>query len=143
MTVGTTPFSRLVRFFDRPSSHEIVIQTAEPYEGSYAACFAFSSSIAERYAWAEIVVTHAGAGSVFTLLESAKRLVVVPNVDRADAHQLDLAAYIRDGHLAMVVPNVDLYGSPDELIRDASSYVPRPYSPTRFGAADWLLDLLR
>src|SRR5688572_15053114 len=96
VTVGTTPFPSLVRFFDMPSNAcEVVIQHADSSSVlNYAKGFPFAPSLRDWQEWADVVVTHAGAGSVYELLERGQKAVVIPNLDRSDKHQLDLAAYI-------------------------------------------------
>jgi beta-1,4-N-acetylglucosaminyltransferase len=145
VTVGTTRFPSLVRFFDRPTrSCEIVIQHADPgYVTEHALGFAFAASVAEWYAWADVVVTHAGAGSVYELLERGQRLVVVPNLDRADTHQLDLAGHVEKRRYGLVVRRIADFGSVDELLREAMRYQPAPYVKEAFFKAEFLLSLLR
>lgn len=144
ITVGTTPFARLVEFFDRDCpGHELTIQTADPETlAQRHRSFAFVSDIAKWYDWADLVVTHAGAGTVFSLLESRKRMTVVPNLDRTDTHQADLAAWLREEHYAFVVPVLSSFQSPSELIRTALQFEQQPYKKRPFIAAGPLLRLL-
>jgi len=49
-----------------------------------------------------VIITHAGAGTVFQLLEDKAKMVVIPNHDRIDAHQLDIAQYVDNNKFASV-----------------------------------------
>jgi len=49
--------------------------------------FEFAPSLAERIAAADLVISHAGAGSVFEALSAGKALVAVPNAALMANHQ--------------------------------------------------------
>ncbi|MDH5184773.1 MAG: glycosyltransferase [Gammaproteobacteria bacterium] len=107
VTVGTTRFNTLIRriisegFFE---NHECILQTGpggmmtKKFE-----CFEYTSEIDRYYDWADIVVSHAGAGSIYRLLSLGKRIVLVPNVDRIDQHQLDIATFMHNNNYAIAV----------------------------------------
>lgn len=145
VTVGTTRFSSLVRFFDQVAvGCDVVLQHAEPaFVPTHARGFAFAPSVREWHAWADVVVTHAGAGSVYDLLEQQRRIVVVPNLERADKHQLDLAGYVERQRYAMVVKQLSSYPSVPDLINAALRFDSVSYKKTAFFKADFLLGLLR
>ena len=42
----------------------------------------------------DLAISHAGAGTIFTFLEHSVPLVVVPNMQRIDKHQEDIANYL-------------------------------------------------
>ncbi|MDA5565372.1 glycosyltransferase [Cobetia sp. MMG027] len=124
ITTGTTPFKSLVNIAisNFQSSHHIyVIQS--PCLNNYTVLngnietHTFIENIEEHYQSADLVITHAGAGSVYRLLELQKKVVVVPNVDRIDNHQLDLAAFIEKNNYAKVIYDVNMLS--DKLINDA------------------------
>lgn len=144
VTVGTTSFPSLVRFFDRPSKRcEIVIQTADPtYKAVSAKCFTYTNDIDRYYSWADVIVTHAGAGSVYALLEARYTIVVVPNLERADKHQLELANYIEANQYAMVVKELCDYKTHDELIEASVQITTRQYVKKPFNKGEFLVDLL-
>jgi UDP-N-acetylglucosamine transferase subunit ALG13 len=145
VTVGTTRFPSLVEYFDGPTIKcEVTLQTADPdFVARNAAHFPFSEAVQEHYDWADVVVTHAGAGSVYSLLEAQRRIIVVPNIDRSDKHQLDLAGYVRQNRFAMVVDRLDEFESIDEMIMACLEYDTRPYVKTPFFMGELLLSLLR
>ena len=83
----------------------------------------------------DLVITHAGAGNVFELLEiGSKPFIVVPNTQRSDKHQTELAWFLKNKDLCPVV-------SPDQLNtlnlielfqlasrRNFKRYVPEPFT---------------
>jgi beta-1,4-N-acetylglucosaminyltransferase len=71
-------------------------------------CYRFKPNVDADVRAAALVVSHAGAGSVFEALRAGRPLVVAVNTALADNHQLELAQALAEGkHL--------LYGGPTEL----------------------------
>jgi UDP-N-acetylglucosamine transferase subunit ALG13 len=66
-----------------------------------------AAQLREEIANADIVISHAGTGSILTALSLGKRPVVVPrraaHGEHVDGHQDDLAAYVADAGLATVL----------------------------------------
>ncbi|WP_374475082.1 PssE/Cps14G family polysaccharide biosynthesis glycosyltransferase [Zoogloea sp.] len=111
VTVGTTRFDSLIDacrndiFF---RSHDCVVQTG-PGGGKVetADSFEYTNDIERFYVWADVIVTHAGAGSIYRLLELKKKLVIVPNLDRLDKHQLDIATFMSEHGYALSISDVN------------------------------------
>jgi len=63
--------------------------------------FVDDKKMAELTSKADIIISHAGAGSVITALSHRKKLIVVPRLkkygEHVDDHQLDLAAELERG----------------------------------------------
>lgn len=121
VTVGTREdsFDRLIRRVEELApelDHEINVQIGhtdyEP-DGENVEWFRFTDeeTIQRLYATADIVVAHAGAGTVLTALANEKPLVLVPRYDRYDEHendhQLDLAEALEDRPAIFVVYDID------------------------------------
>ncbi|CAH0399914.1 unnamed protein product [Chilo suppressalis] len=69
-------------------------------EGIQINVFRFKDSILEDIKSADLVISHAGAGSCLETLEAGKPLLVVVNEELMDNHQLELAEQLQvDGHL--------------------------------------------
>jgi len=106
VTVGNTYFNNLIQAIDErisPDNFDVTIQLAEgQYTPKNHEYFKFTDHVNDYIDQADVVITHAGAGSVFKLLEKQKKLVVVPNNVRIDSHQFDLAKYVDDENLASV-----------------------------------------
>jgi len=133
VTVGSASFPKLITAC---SAWEGNIQVQW---GTGAPCkrhpgFSFSSNFDDHLNRADVVVSHAGAGTVFTLLQLNKAFVVVPNVERFDQHQIDLAQYLREEKLCAVY---DVYSfakiSQNEVCSAAKHLAAeRCYTPSEF-----------
>lgn len=74
-------------------------------DGLRVTAYRMKASIAEDLAGASLVVSHAGAGSIFEGLRAGRPLLVVTNPALADNHQVELAgAMAALGHLAHTEP---------------------------------------
>jgi beta-1,4-N-acetylglucosaminyltransferase len=60
-------------------------------EGVEIHAYCYSPSLQTDLASADLVISHAGAGSIIESLEANKRLIVVVNEDLMDNHQFELA----------------------------------------------------
>jgi len=98
VTVGSTHFDSLITAVDNYLNNEEFDVTIQMANGQYKPknhrFISFSDDIEQLYEQADIVITHAGAGTVYRLLELGKKIVVVPNFDRIDDHQLDIATFM-------------------------------------------------
>ncbi|XP_053130078.1 putative bifunctional UDP-N-acetylglucosamine transferase and deubiquitinase ALG13 [Hemicordylus capensis] len=117
VTVGTTSFDELIAAVTAPESlqvlqnlgyNKLVLQVGRgavcPDSVSTATftldVFRFKNSLSEDVQKADLVISHAGAGSCLEVLEAGKPLLVVVNDKLMDNHQLELARQLcRDGHL--------------------------------------------
>lgn len=107
VTVGTTEFDKLIQIIDQTcgklKEFEIVAQrsSSSAYQPSNIDYFDFSGDIESYIDKADIIITHAGAGSVYSMLEKGKKLIVVPNLSRIDQHQSELANYVQKNNFAL------------------------------------------
>ncbi|XP_040428721.1 putative bifunctional UDP-N-acetylglucosamine transferase and deubiquitinase ALG13 [Cygnus olor] len=117
VTVGTTSFDELIAAVSSPPAvralrsrgcEQLVLQIGrgalEPAPRRAPAfaldVFRFKESLAEDLRRADLVISHAGAGSCLETLEEGKPLLVVINEKLMDNHQLELAKQLhRDGHV--------------------------------------------
>ncbi|MGL4800922.1 MAG: PssE/Cps14G family polysaccharide biosynthesis glycosyltransferase [Cetobacterium sp.] len=104
VTVGTTPFESLIKYIDTNiKNHELIAQISTgKYIPKKMESFDYKENIENYYKWADLIITHAGAGSVYKLLEMGKRIVVIPNIERLDNHQLELANFIEKNNYGEV-----------------------------------------
>ncbi|QYJ74041.1 PssE/Cps14G family polysaccharide biosynthesis glycosyltransferase [Shewanella sp. FJAT-52076] len=136
VTVGHTRFDSLFAAIDRihrPEWHFV----CQVYDGevkpNHAECITFVGDIRHFYQSADVVVTHAGAGTVYSLLEIGKPTMVIANVDRLDAHQEDLLHYVESHNLAMVCRDLaQLEGMLDRI----PNFQPAAYKPEPFNAGN-------
>lgn len=54
------------------------------------------------------MVCHAGAGTIYKLLGINKKTIIVPNTERTDNHQLDIADYMGTRGYAITVKDFSL-----------------------------------
>ncbi|KAG8929767.1 N-acetylglucosaminyldiphosphodolichol N-acetylglucosaminyltransferase catalytic subunit alg13 [Tulasnella sp. 417] len=60
----------------------------------------FKASLSDEIECADLVVSHAGSGTILDTLRAGKRLIVVPNNTLLDDHQTELAKALHErGHL--------------------------------------------
>lgn len=106
VTVGNTRFDSLFKALDELadcSKHSFLGQIADGhYKPRNFEFFSFSDNISTHISSADAVICHAGAGSVYRLLECRKKLIVVFNTDRVDEHQRDLARFVESESLGLV-----------------------------------------
>jgi beta-1,4-N-acetylglucosaminyltransferase len=135
---GTTGFDSLVRKIDESRElekrYDITLQTGEgAYKPQYKASFDFDKGLKDRLAEYDFFITHAGAGTIFMLLEQKKRVLVVPNTERADKHQTELAQYVKSQNLCAVCPDVQGVAEAISVI-DNSTQNLQPYEKVEFNA---------
>ena len=117
VTVGTTSFDALIQATTTPEFanaleklgfDELRLQVGRgqaPVSDSVT-WFRFAPTITEEMRAADVVISHAGAGSILEALELGKRLVVCVNEKLMDNHQAELATALEArGHV--VVSTVD------------------------------------
>ncbi|EKX37417.1 hypothetical protein GUITHDRAFT_43756, partial [Guillardia theta CCMP2712] len=98
VTVGTTKFDELVEARATPVARgrlRVAVYEAREEEHSSLPsslfCLQYKPSLQEDMAAADLIVSHAGAGSVMESLRMGKKLVVVANQALMDNHQMELA----------------------------------------------------
>ena len=133
VTVGNTHYNSLIKAIDEhlsPEKYDITIQLADgEYKPKNHSYFSLTSDITQYYNESDLVIAHAGAGTVFELLEGKHRMVVVPNSDRVDDHQLDLASYLETNNLACVCYQLAQIEQAIEKARttEFSEYINKPF----------------
>ncbi|CAM3223152.1 PssE/Cps14G family polysaccharide biosynthesis glycosyltransferase [Vibrio diazotrophicus] len=146
VTVGTTAFDDLIKAVDERFKNDenikilAQISSSHKYTPRNFDSFEFSDSFQTYIDCADLIVTHAGAGSVYSMLEQGKRLVVVPNLMRADNHQIELAKYVQNNNFA--ISCFDL-SEIECCINKAKDMEYTPYECERFFGHNTILELLK
>ncbi|ENM3897635.1 hypothetical protein VCSRO82_2554 [Vibrio cholerae] len=146
VTVGTTAFDELIatidHLFEGDSSVNIIAQVSSSsnYISKNFKTFTFSDDFQSYVDAADLIVTHAGAGSVYSMLENGKKLVVVPNLTRADNHQLELAKYVQDNNFAVSCFNLAEIKNCIELAKNIEFF---PYQCDKFFGHSIIRELLK
>jgi len=99
--------------------------------GIDAEAYAYRPSLQDDYERADLVISHAGSGTILDVLRLRKPLIVVPNPSLLDNHQQELADALADlGHLKTCT--VDTLAHTLETL-DEASLVPFPqFDGSRF-----------
>jgi len=116
VTVGTDnhDFSRLIEAMDELNTKEkVVIQLGNTtYRPKNKEWFTFESNerIEELYIKSDVIITHAGAGSIIRSLKNGKVPIVVPRLkkygEHINNHQMDIASALAKRGKIVVVENV-------------------------------------
>ncbi|HAW7953835.1 TPA: hypothetical protein JLO29_000106 [Escherichia coli] len=143
-TVGTTSFDLLIKSVDEFAAtnkdNDFIFQIANgqfhPRNGCY---FRFENDIVHYYEWADVVITHAGAGTIYKLLEQRKKVIIVPNLVRIDKHQCDIAQYMCDHHYSLVLWDLSSLSS---IMKDIEKFSPAVYKKTPFFRSDEIVNFI-
>lgn len=143
VTVGSSSFDSLVNAVDSVANlfprYNFIFQisdgTYKPVNGDF---FGFSNSFSLHIDNADIVITHAGAGTVFELLEKQKKCIVIPNYERVDKHQSDLTSYLEKNSLAVVCHNLK---NIEQCLQEVNNFKPISYFKTPFFRTNELIEL--
>jgi UDP-N-acetylglucosamine transferase subunit ALG13 len=83
--------------------------------------FRYKPSIVEDINWADLVISHGGAGSILESLRAKKKLIIVVNEKLMHNHQVELAeAMVRNGYAVLA--------STDSLVETLKNAVSVPCS---------------
>eukprot|EP00924_Labyrinthula_sp_SR-Ha-C_P003137 maker-scaffold_15-snap-gene-0.28-mRNA-1 protein AED:0.05 eAED:0.05 QI:55/1/1/1/0.33/0.25/4/124/189 len=118
ITVGTTSFDELVQTIDTEEFLEFLVSagfdavSVQYGRGEYVPqvlprfktlkveTFRFKPTLKEDMDKADVIVSHAGAGSIMESLRLKKRLIVVVNPTLMDNHQTEIAVAMQEGGYA-------------------------------------------
>lgn len=144
ITVGTTPFDKLIQYCDEKLNTDEHIVKAQisnlaTYTPSNFEYFAYTKKIKEHYEWADIVIAHAGSGTLFQLLELNKKAIFVPNNIHKDAHQNDLCRFVKENNYAFVLND---YNDLNKLLKHIEDYVFDSYYKEKSDVAEYILDII-
>jgi beta-1,4-N-acetylglucosaminyltransferase len=137
VTAGTTPFDSLFAHLDNLTSKfpdiEFIGQIGKGgYTPQNFPSFNFTHEFPEQISSADAVITHAGAGTVYDLLERGKRCIVIANLERRDKHQLEISRYVNEMGYALATTDLaDL----EELLKQLERFEPSRYEKTDFFVA--------
>ena len=142
VTLGTQafPFDRLLRGLEGVGEELVVQGGPSTFRPQGAAWFDYLEypELLEHIRRARVIVSHAGVGSVITVVAEGKRPVVVPRLQRhgeaVDDHQLPLARRLATAGL------VSLVEDPEQL---AAALAETPPAPATLGGEGGIVADLR
>lgn len=122
VTLGTTRFDSLIKFIDENISdndYEIIMQIADGvYKPKNFEYFTYIEDIKSYYENSDLIICHAGAGTIYQLLEMKKKLIIVPNLDRIDKHQSDISNFMNKNNYALTIENYNEIKNKIELSKN-------------------------
>ncbi len=84
-----------------------------------------AEELGKRFKWADLVISHGGAGSVINALKAGKRLLIVPRLEKfgehTDSHQIELAKAMEREGKARAVYGMDKL---EAAIQQAAKFKP-------------------
>ncbi|EGQ7762005.1 glycosyltransferase, partial [Vibrio alginolyticus] len=140
----TTPFDSLIKSIDEKVANtqgiDVIFQISDgKYKPRFGDFFKFSKNIHDYYNSADVVITHAGAGSIYSLVESKVKTIIVPNLDRIDKHQIDIARFMECNGYALVMWDFE---NPLKIVQEAKSTNFNPYVKEEFFKVDEILEYI-
>ncbi|KAF9927366.1 N-acetylglucosaminyldiphosphodolichol N-acetylglucosaminyltransferase catalytic subunit alg13 [Mortierella alpina] len=115
VTVGSTRFDKLVAVASSPSFLHLLHQLgyshltlqhgkspipphpcATPSDQAHLAPYSYKSSLQQDMENADLIISHAGSGSILEALRLKKKLIVVVNEDLMDNHQQELGSALHE-----------------------------------------------
>lgn len=142
VTVGTTKFDSLIKYLDQNliKNVEFVFQIANgKYLPKNFTYFRFTNEIEKYYEEADIVITHAGAGTIYRLLEKRKKMIIVPNNERRDNHQVDIAKFM---DLNGYAKSITEFNSIEKVISEVIQNEFNVYKKHNFDKAKEIVDIV-
>lgn len=111
VTVGTTKFEYLIRYVDTDEVRQALLEqgytkiVCQIGSGEFIPqheYFRYAPSLENYILSADLIISHAGSGSILEALRNQKKLIVVVNQLLMDNHQLEIAQELSSrSHLIM------------------------------------------
>ncbi|MEL0641505.1 PssE/Cps14G family polysaccharide biosynthesis glycosyltransferase [Pseudoalteromonas aliena] len=143
VTVGSTRYDSLFYAVEKAlnDNHNATFQIADgEYSHAKITTIRFVKNINEYYQTADVIITHAGAGSVYNLLEMGKKIIVVQNTERVDAHQQDLVKFVEEKNYGLGCYDVSQIA---EKINQIEGFQPVPYIKKEFSKTKEICESLQ
>jgi len=145
ITVGTTPFDTLIKYCDTSldsSQYTVIAQISNLaiYQPLSFESFAYTEEIVNYYEWADVIISHAGAGTFYQLMELGKKVIFIPNVTLKDQHQDDICTYALQNNYAFSTKN---YSEIPKLLDIIREYDFRPYRKDSQKIASFVFDRIK
>jgi beta-1,4-N-acetylglucosaminyltransferase len=90
VAVGTGKFDELIKAVDALDVEAICQIGQGAYTPKNHRWFRMKPSLDALYRWADVIIAHAGGGTLFEVLPLGKKVIAVPNQHRTDRHQYEL-----------------------------------------------------
>lgn len=142
--VGTSSFNSLLIQIDSLKRNDVYFEIQygnSSYIPKHHKSYRWLDNFIEYAASFDFVITHAGAGTIYGLLEKNVKLLVVPNIERVDKHQLEISRFLLENNLAYICYDInDLNGRINDILRSDSNI--DSYSKEDFFLIDLISDIV-
>lgn len=135
-TVGTTDFPALTRKANelhKSKKFKVVAQSPTRLKDTSLEQFNFKKNLIDYFLSSDLVITHAGAGSCYKLIELGVPIIIVPNLNRRDKHQKEIALYFEKNNYCSVCWDLN---NLENIIEKQDSVTFTPYKKTPFFLAN-------
>ena len=134
VTLGTQKesFNRLLDYIEKSNiDDEIIVQAGHTrYESKKMQLFDFISydDMKKYIEKADLIITHAGTGSILMPLKQGKKIIACPRLQKygehVDDHQKQIVEVFKDeGYILELTENIKL----DDLIKEMKNFKPKKY----------------
>ena len=139
VTVGTGAFDELVHWADA-SEIDCVIQYGAGSRPTNKPNFRFDDRFESLLGEFDIIITHAGAGTIYKLLADGRDIIVVPNPNRTDDHQFEIFKYVKNSGFALGLTVQELRTLSNKLEFNCINFrrFKRAYKPEKFQISEFL-----
>lgn len=146
VTVGTYRFDDLIKKIDHITSDNNLKFTCQIGNGHYepknCCFFRFTNSFNRVVDESDLIITHAGAGTVYSLLEKGKNIIVIPNLERVDKHQLEIAKFVCDNKYGLACFDVSNLEASIDKVRSFIDTEKKGYRKDDFFKKNEILEFL-
>lgn len=109
VTTGSVlEFDSLIKEIDKinkDQKYDVVCQTGVGnYTPKHTKHYKFKKSLDKDYSWADIIITHTGAGTLLELLNKNKKIICISNPKAVDNHEI-AENFSKEGYLLFLNGN--------------------------------------
>lgn len=120
---GNTPFSALEKMVLELSRQipdiTFTLQSIQPLVSSSVNLHLTEFISEARFKEYDLIITHAGAGTVFYLLNCKLPFIAIPNLERRDQHQIELYNWLKNNNYSQTALVQEL--NSDLILKEYSS----------------------
>jgi len=142
-TTGSAGFDELAREIDRlsPKLKEKVILNIGygKYKPRNCEWVGYTDKFEDYVKTADLIISHGGAGSIFTCLNSGKKIIAVPNKNHED-DQNDLVRKLSEGRYLIACENLS---GLEKCIEKSRAFKFKKYNSPKCDIGDYILDFLK
>lgn len=145
ITVGTTRFDELIRYVDQAVKNKQIQDGVHAQIGNgdyipqYFPVFRYYTGLLPYLDSSELVISHAGVGTIFECLRFKTKLIVVANPNVRGKHQGEVARKLDKNGYLLWCKSLDRLLDYIEVARTSTF---REYYPPPSHISDYILDVL-